>query len=66
MAKCIKRAGIVFFAIVLSLLLFIGIILTLNATNSNEDYSDLKNDYIQTIADKSYDLFRGGRNNDME
>ena len=59
MTKYIKRAGIVFFAIVLSLLLFIGIILTLNATNSNEDYSDLKNDYIQTIADKSYDLFRG-------
>ena len=56
MAKCIKRAGIVFFAIVLSLLLFIGIILTLNATNSNDNFSDLKNDEIQTVADKYYDL----------
>ena len=56
MAKCIKRAGIVFFAIVLSLLLFIGIILTLNATNSNENFSDLENDDIQTIADKNYYL----------
>ena len=56
MAKCIKRAGLVFFAIVLSLLLFIGIILTLNATNSNENFSDLENDDIQTVADKQYDL----------
>ncbi len=56
MTKCIKRAGIVFFAIVLSLLLFIGIILTLNATNSNDNFSDLKNDEIQTVADKYYDL----------
>ncbi len=56
MTKYIKRAGIVFFAIVLSLLLFIGIILTLNATNSNEDYSDLENDDIQTVANVSYAL----------
>ncbi len=56
MTKYIKRVGIVFFAIVLSLLLFIGIILTLNATNSNENFSDLENDDIQTVADKQYDL----------
>ena len=56
MTKYIKRVGIVFFAIVLSLLLFIGIILTLNVTNSNENFSDLENDDIQTVADKQYDL----------
>ncbi len=56
MTKYIKRAGTVFFVLVISLLLFIGIILTLNATNSNEDFSDLENKDIQTVAEKYYSL----------
>ena len=51
MAKCIKRAGIVFFALVISCLLLICMVMTVNMTSTNDNILDLNTD-AQIIADK--------------
>ena len=51
MAKCIKRAGIVFFALVISCLLLICMVMTVNVTSTNDNILDLNTD-AQIIADK--------------
>ena len=51
MAKYIKRAGIVFFALVISCLLLICMVMTVNVTSTNDNILDL-NTEAQIIADK--------------
>ena len=57
MAKIIKRVGIVFFVLVISLLLILGCMLAVNTASENKNAELQNNDgNIQETADKSYTL----------
>ncbi len=52
MAKCIKRAGIIFFVLVISCLLIVGVTTLSKAKSNNENIADINNNF-QTAADNS-------------